>query len=163
MSLTMNNAKEDCCNFNYTGITLTNDSKVYGENVNICCEAPKDSHSRFDGILDIYKKKKMNEIREKAILAIEVLVEEDVDVKILKETVERIKDRNNDKDKYIPDLCYNLYVNNETNDKIKIINEERDSAIKELNEKIQEVKTLLELTDTFQEVQSILKDYGIID
>ena len=52
----------------------------------------------------------MNEIREKAILAIEMLVEEDVDVKILKETVERIKDRNNDKDRYIPDLCYNLYV-----------------------------------------------------
>ena len=161
MSLAMN-----CCDLNnYDSVTtLTySDSKICGENVNICSEAPKDSHSRFDGILDIYKKKKMNEIREKAILAIEMLVEEDVDVKILKETVKRIKDRNNDKDRYIPDLCYNLYVNNETNEKIKIINEERDTTIKELNEKIQEVKTLLELTDTFQEVQSILKDYGIID
>ena len=167
-------------NYDYNTFTLSNSSKIMcSESVDTCQKAPKsDMHSenldtcqkalrsdcsRFDNVLDIYKKKKMNEIREKAILAIEMLVEEDVDVKILKETVERIKDRNNDKDRYIPDLCYNLYVNNETNDKIKIINEERDSAIKELNEKIQEVKTLLELTDTFQEVQSILKDYGIID
>ena len=158
MSLTMNNAKEDCCNF-----ILTSDSKVCGENVNICCEAPNSNRSRFDDILDIYKKKKMNEIGEKTNTAIETLVEEDVDVKVLKETVERIKNRNKDKDRYIPDLCYNLYVDNETNEKIKIINEERDTMVKELNEKIQEVKALLELTDTFQEVQGILKEYGIID
>lgn len=163
MSLTMNNAKEDCCNFNYTGFTLTNDSKVCGERVNPCCEAPKSNRSRFDDILDIYKKKKMNEIGEKTNTAIETLVEEDVDVKILKETVERIKNRNKDKDRYIPDLCYNLYVDNETNEKIKIINEERDTTIKELNEKIQEVKALLELTDTFQEAQGILKSYEIIN
>ena len=139
-----------------------NNSKVDKECVDLCCEAPKSNRSRFDNVLDIYKKKKMNEIGEKTNTAIDMLVEEDVDVKILKETIERIKDRNKDKNRYIPDLCYDLYVNDETNDKIKIVNKERDTMVKELKEKIQEVKALLELTDTFQEAQSILKEYNII-
>lgn len=165
MSYATDLAKE-CCDFVYNGATLTsintNSSKVCCESVNTCCEAPKSNRSRFDDVLDIYKKKKMNEIGEKTNTAIDMLVEEDVDVKILKETIERIKNRNKDKDRCIPDLCYNLYVNDETNDKIKIVNKERDTMVKELKEKIQEVKVLLELTDTFQEAQGILKEYGII-
>lgn len=154
---------KDCCDFIYNGATLTinNNSKVCSENT--CCEAPKSNRSRFDDILDIYKKKKMNEIGNKTNIAIEALVEEDVDVKILKETIDRIKDKNEDKNRYIPDLCYNLYVSNETNKKIKVVNEERDTMVKELDKKIQEVKALLELTDTFQEAQSILKEYDIIN
>lgn len=166
MSLKMTDFTDSHVDFNYdyNTFTLSNSSKIMcSENLDTCQKAPMSDCSRFDNVLDIYNKKKMNEIGEKTNTAIDMLVEEDVDVKILKETIERIKDRNKDKNRYIPDLCYDLYVNDETNDKIKIVNKERDTMVKELKEKIQEVKALLELTDTFQEAQSILKEYNIID
>lgn len=163
MSLKMANLTDDCMDFNYNGITLSNSGIMCSENINTCQEASKSECSRFNNILNIYKNKKIKEAQDKADIAIGALVDEDKYAKILKETIKKIRDESEDKTKSIPELYYRYYVSSETDKKIMNVILKKDEAIKELKEKIEEVKALLELTDTFQEAQSILKKYEIID
>lgn len=170
MSLKMTDFTEDCkYDFSYNGATLTtnintNNSRVCCESADTCREAPKSNSGRFDNILYIYENKKIKEEQDKADMAINVLIDEDKYAKILKETIKKIRDEREaeEENKNVPDFCYRYYVSSETNKKIMNVILKKDEAIEKLKNKIDEVKALLELTDTFQEAQSILKQYDII-
>lgn len=165
MSLKMTDFTEDCCcDFSYNNATLTinNNSKVCSESVNACCEAPKSNRSRFDDILNVYRNKRIKEIQENTKSYIEKVVNQDEDVAALKAIIEKIKNNKN-KSTNTPDIEYMNYVNDEIREKIKTAYKMQEDNIDRMNKKIQEAKALLELTDTFKEAQSILKEYGIID
>ena len=118
---------------------------------------------KYMKILEIYEKRKKEEIYKKTDELVENIKSEDKVQKIIQETENQLNvmlDRTelnpiflNNKDLY----------EEETENKIKEVKVESEKKIKKLNELIEEIKAQLEITENYDQKLCILVRYGVLN
>lgn len=118
---------------------------------------------KYMKILEIYEKRKKEEIYKKTDELVENIKSEDKVQKIIQETENQLNvmlDRTelnpiflNNKDLY----------EEETENKIKEVKVESEKKIKKLNELIEEIKAQLEITENYDQKMCILVRYGVLN
>lgn len=142
------------------GIVLSDDG------VKMCSEINEEA---INTILDRYKKYQIQHIDTETENNINFMRDTSDLAKIYKKLKEQSK---KELMKLYPDIDYSLiesliYISYDNDAKMrkdidKII-EDRDEAIEEINNRITDVKALINLADSYYEKMEILKNYGIVD
>lgn len=130
-------------------------------------ESENNNMEKINEILNLYKRNQMKEIDRQC----------DEDIKFIRETSDLAKIANKLKAQALKELN-KLYPNKENKDKLidifynntsetqKEIDkriEDREEEYKKLNEKIDSVKALIAIAETFEQKMQILKNYEIIN
>ena len=113
-------------------------------------------------ILDIYETKQKTKINNIYNERIESLIEDDEIQKIIKEMENQVRTVAGERaDGYC--FAYPGLYEERTAKAIKELEQERDQKVKELRNKIIDIKALAELAPNYEEKLKILRDYEIID
>lgn len=149
---------EDIKNFMVIGDNL--ESKIIYRNDNLIVNEEKGDDNMK--ILDIYKNRMTQKINEEYDKKIEEINEKDEIQQIVKEMEEQINIILENEGRTSVDICCTKRTT-KTLDAEENLFEEKTNQLRKLNNDIDEIKAMLELTNDYEEQIKILKNYGIID
>lgn len=114
-------------------------------------------------ILDLYKDRKRKQIRTKYLEQRKEIIGNDENVKILRDALEKLKDKIEEVKKNCLHFTEADIITKETLEKLTELDKLEENETLELYKEVEEITSLLELAENYEQKIKILKNYDILD